>query len=164
MCLQSMARMALFVVLASTQCRALLRDAAATNSYKDSRQNGSASKSAAAIAVEMRTDTEGVDFTPYLQDVYLSVKRRWFANMPPSIERGQQGTNAVEFRIQRDGSVPKDSVKMVTSSAKGDFDAASLHGIQDAIPFNHLPEKFSKPFILLRFTFYYNLPVPKNPQ
>jgi hypothetical protein len=38
-----------------------------------------------------------------------------------------------------------------------------LQGLQEAAPFNHLPEKFSKPFIVLRFTFYYNLPIPRNP-
>lgn len=162
--LQLMARMALLVVLASTQSSALFRDAAATNSYKEPQQSGSSSKDAANCAVEMRTDTEGVDFNLYLRDVYLTVKKRWFAIMPGSIGKGQQGTNAVEFRILRDGRVPKDSIKIITSSGKGDFDGASLHGIQDATPFNGLPDKFSKPFIVLRFTFYYNLPIPKNPQ
>jgi hypothetical protein len=53
---------------------------------------------------------------------------------------------------------------MTMRSEKSDFGAASVEGIQEAVPLGHLPEKFSKPFILLRFTFYNNLPVPKNPQ
>ena len=112
----------------------------------------------------MLSDTEGVDFNPYLREVYLSVKKTWFANMPPSIEKGQQGKNIVEFRVLQDGNVPKDSLKMVLSSEKSDFDTASLQGIREAAPFNHLPEKLSQPFIVLRFTFYYNLPVPRNPR
>jgi hypothetical protein len=56
------------------------------------------------------------------------------------------------------------SLSVIASSNKSDFDAASLHGIQEAAPFKHLPEKFSKPFIVLRFTFYYNVPIPQNPK
>jgi TonB family protein len=125
-------------------------------------QNRSPSMGVAAAAVEVLSDTEGVDFNSYLRDVYVSVKKHWFANMPPSVEIGQQGANTVEFRILKDGNVPTDSMKII-SSGKSDFDAASLEGIKGAAPFKHLPELFSKPFIVLRFSFYYNLPVPQHP-
>jgi outer membrane biosynthesis protein TonB len=46
---------------------------------------------------------------------------------------------------------------MVRSSEKSDFDAASSQAVREAAPFNHLPQKFSKPFIEVRFTFYYNV-------
>lgn len=107
--------------------------------------------------VKMVSETEGVDFDFYLRDLYLSVRKHWLAKMPPSLVKGQQGTNTVEFRVLQDGSMPKDSLKMATSSGKSDFDEASLQAISNAAPFNHLPEKFSKPDIALRFTFYYNL-------
>ena len=115
----------------------------------------------AGSGIEMLTDTEGVDFTSYLREVGVSVKKRWFANMPPSTEKGQQGINKVEFRVLRDGNVPIDSLKMVLSSEKSDFDSASSQAVREAAPFNHLPEKFSKPFIEIRFTFYYNV-VPQK--
>ena len=124
--------------------------------------NSTASIGSARAAIEIRTDTEGVDFNPYLRELYFSVKKRWFANMPPSVEKGQQGRNTVEFRVLQDGSVPNDSVKMVFSSEKSDLDSASLQGLREAAPFNQLPGAFSKPFIVLRFTFYYNLPLPQN--
>jgi hypothetical protein len=82
--------------------------------------------------MEMPTDTERVDFNSYLRDVYLSVKKRWLTKLPPSIEKGQQGKNTVEFRVLQDGSVPRDSLKMVLSSEKSDFDSASLQGVRDA--------------------------------
>ena len=149
----------------ATQCFTLISHTALKNEFESRFQlNGSPSKGVAGCGIEMRTDTEGVDFNSYIRDVYLSVKKRWFANMPPSVEKGQQGTNTIEFHVLQDGSVPKDSIKMVVSSEKSDFDAASLQGIQEASPFNHLPEKFSKPFIVLRFMFYYNVPIPRNPQ
>jgi TonB family protein len=84
--------------------------------------------------------------------------------MPASLVKGQQGKNIVEFRVLQDGSVPKEFLKIALSSEKSDFDAASLQGVSDAAPFNHLPESFSKPYIVLRFTFYYNLPPPQNPR
>jgi TonB family protein len=127
-------------------------------------QNGSASKATAACAIRILSDTEGVDFNSYLRGAYFSVKKRWFANMPPTVQKGEQGTNTVEFRVLQDGTVPKDSIKMIVRSEKSDLDAASIEGIQEAAPLGHLPEKFTKPFIVLRFTFYYNLPVSKNPQ
>jgi hypothetical protein len=33
---------------------------------------------------------------------------------------------------------------------------------RETAPFSHLPENFSQPFIELRFTFYYNLPIPQK--
>jgi TonB family protein len=112
-------------------------------------------------SIELISDEEGVDFNPYLQQIYFEVKKRWFANMPPSIEKGQEGRNIVEFHVLRDGNVPKDSVKMISSSEKTDFDTVSLETISDAAPFSHLPEKFSKLYIVVRFTFRYNLAPPK---
>jgi outer membrane biosynthesis protein TonB len=116
----------------------------------------------AGCTMQVLTNTEGVDFNQYLREVYLSVKKRWFANMPPSVEKGDQGVDSVEFRILQDGSVPKDCLKVVVSSRKTALDEASLQGIREAVPFSHLPEKFSQPFVELRFVFYYNLPIPQN--
>ncbi len=76
---------------------------------------------------------------------------------PPSIEKGLQGKNTVEFRILRDGNIQKDSLKMIASSQKSELDTASLGAVREAAPFGHLPENFSEPFIVLRMTFYYNL-------
>jgi TonB family protein len=164
MSLRWLTRILLLLLLASTQCHALLRDATPKDSYESLQQNGPTSRGAAGCSIQMRTDTAGIDFNDYLRVAYLSVKKRWLANLPGSAEKGQQGFNAIEFHVLQDGSVPKDSVKMVTSSEKSDFDSASLQAIQEATPFNHLPEQFAKPFIVLRFTFYYNQPIPRTPR
>ena len=65
--------------------------------------------------------------------------------------------NTVDFRVLQDGSVPKDSLKIMRSSEKSDFNATSLQAVREAAPFNHLPEKFSESFIEVRFTFFYNV-------
>jgi hypothetical protein len=114
----------------------------------------------ASAGIELLTDPEGIDFNNCLRQVYYAVRDRWYANMPPSVEKGDQGVNSVEFRILQDGTVPKDSVKMKFQSRKPALDTTSLLAVREAAPFKHLPEKFSQPFILLRITFYYNRKPP----
>ena len=48
---------------------------------------GSTRHGKAGCTVELLTDPEGVDFNSTLREVYRSVRDRWFANMPPDIER-----------------------------------------------------------------------------
>jgi outer membrane biosynthesis protein TonB len=165
MTLRFATRILILPLIALLHSVVLLGNATMKEGYVDPpQQNGPNSRATAGCAITMLSDTEGVDFNSYLRDAYLSVKKRWFSNMPTSVEKGQQGTNTVEFRVLQGGTIPKDSIKMTVRSEKSDFDAASVEGIQEAAPLGHLPEKFSKPFIMLRFTFYYNLSVPKNPQ
>lgn len=65
--------------------------ATATFLIKDvPQQNGPVAKGHAGCAIQMLSDTQGVNFNSYLRDVYLSVRKCWFANMPPSVEKGQQ--------------------------------------------------------------------------
>jgi hypothetical protein len=111
----------------------------------------------ARSSLEMLTETEGIDFNAYLRTVYISVRQNWFAVMPPSVEKGEQGVNTVEFRIMQDGKIPADFVRLTVHSGKEDLDRASLTAIHALVPVDHLPEKFSQPFIALRITFYYNM-------
>jgi hypothetical protein len=163
---QSLSRILFIGLLASSQLQGVgRRDATEGNVNETSRQqNRSDLKGPKGLAIEMLSDTEGVDFNSYLRDAYLSVKKNWFENMPATVQLGEQGINKVELRVLQDGSVPKDFLKMVLSSEHSDIDMASLKSVRDAGPFHHLPEPFSKPYIVLRFTFYYNVPPPKNPQ
>ena len=108
--------------------------------------------------MEVLTPTEGVDFGPYLHSMYVSVKKKWLANMPASVASGQRGRNSVQFRILRDGSIPKDYLNIVSSSGRNELDEASLRAVRDAAPFGRLPEKYSADYIELRFSFSYNLP------
>jgi TonB family protein len=127
----------------------------------DSTRNSQRATTGAAI--ELRTDTEGVDFNSYLRGLYLSVKDKWHAGMPPSVQSGQQGKNTVQFRVLEDGTIPENSLKVIFSSEKKDLDEASLQAVRKAAPFSHLPEKYSHSFIELRMTFYYNT-APQRPQ
>jgi TonB family protein len=114
-----------------------------------------------SASIELLTDPEGLDFKPFLQSVYTSVKREWNAGMPPSVELGDLGRVTLQFHVQQDGTVPEDSLKVRFTSGKKHLDEAALQAMRNAAPFKHLPEKFSQPFVELRMTFYYNL-APKS--
>ena len=113
--------------------------------------------------LELLTDWEGIDFQPYVKDVFVAVRQHWYSVMPQSVQLGERGSNVVRFRVLRNGTVPPDSVQLEISSNKQDLDRTSSKAIQKAGPFKPLPEKFSKPFIELRFTFYYNCKPTKLP-
>ena len=113
-------------------------------------------------AIEILTDTEGVDFNEYFRGLYLAIKAKLYAGMPSSVALGESGLNVIQFRVLQDGAVPEDFMKLRVGSGKRDLDDASLQAIRKAAPFKHLPEKYSQPFIELRINFNYN--VPKKPQ
>jgi hypothetical protein len=118
---------------------------------------GGGGQGAAYGAMEMLTPTEGVDFSNYLQRVYVTVKRNWFAVMPESVRLGDKGIVSLQFRIMRDGSVPADEPVRVRASGKEPLDRAAISSIRASNPFEPLPPAFSGPFIELRFTYFYNL-------
>jgi TonB family protein len=123
--------------------------------------NSTSTTSNTGTALEMLTDTEGVNFNSYLNALYFLVRNKWRAGTPPSVEKGDKGIVSIQFRVQQDGKVPSEDLKVVSSSGKKEFDDASLNSIRNVAPFEHLPGKFSRPFIELRMTFYYNVDVPR---
>ncbi len=163
MFLQTVTRLFILGLLTSTQSLEFQTPMAFQSKDAPPQSSASSQKNAKVwCAIEILPNTAGVDLSSYVREVFLSTKERWFADMPPSIERGQKGLNSVEFRILQDGSVPKDSIKVVRSSEKSDFDAASMNAVRDASPFKHLPENYSKPFIEVRIIFAYNVPYAKS--
>jgi outer membrane biosynthesis protein TonB len=118
---------------------------------------GGGGQGAAYGAMEMLTPTEGVDFSNYLQRVYVTVKRNWEAVMPESVRLGDKGVVSLQFRIMRDGSVPDGEPVRKYGSGKEPLDRAAISSIRASNPFEPLPPAFGGPYIELRFTYYYNL-------
>lgn len=123
---------------------------------------GSGGHGTAGAGVEMLTDTEGVDFNDYLRRVYITVKQNWFSVMPESVKLGDQGVVSLQFKIMRNGNVPDGDPQRVFGSGKEPLDRAAVSSIRASNPFPPLPEQFKGPYIELRFTYYYNLPIPSN--
>jgi hypothetical protein len=108
--------------------------------------------------IEMLTPDEGVDFSNYLNRVYVTVKRNWFAVMPGSVELGERGIVVLTFKIMRDGSVPPAEPVIQRNSGKDPLDRAAYSSVRASNPFEPLPPQFSGPYIELRYTYLYNIP------
>lgn len=105
---------------------------------------------------EIITDTQGVDFGPYLQKVVQEVKANWYrlipeSAMPPIMKKGKL---AIEFVILKNGNVSG----MVLKAPSGDIalDRAAWGGITASNPFPPLPREFPGQNLGLRFYFFYN--------
>jgi TonB family protein len=106
--------------------------------------------------LEVLTDTQGVDFGPYLQRVVEAVRRNWYTLIPESA-RGpnpKKGKVAIEFAIMKDGRVA--GMQLVAPSGDVALDRAAIAGITDSNPFQPLPNEFNGQYLELRFRFFYN--------
>jgi TonB family protein len=105
---------------------------------------------------EVLSDTQGVDFGPYLSRVLFTVRRNWYAiipeaALPPLLKRGKV---SIEFVILPDGKVS--GLRLVGESGDTSLDRAAWGGITASDPFAPLPREFHGPYLALRFHFYYN--------
>jgi outer membrane biosynthesis protein TonB len=125
-------------------------------------RGGNGRPSAGMPGPELLTDTQGVNFDDYLRRVYYIVKANWIAVMPASVQLGDKGVVSLQFKIMKDGSVPDSDPRRVFGSGKEPLDRAAISSIRSSNPFPQLPSQFPGPYIELRFTYYYNIPVPTN--
>jgi len=103
--------------------------------------------------LEILSDTQGVDFGPYLQRVLHDVRQNWYSAIPESAEM-KHGSLIIEFAITKDGKVA--GMKLITSSGDVPLDRAAWAGIVGSDPFPELPSDFGGPYLALRFKFFYN--------
>jgi TonB family protein len=106
--------------------------------------------------VNILSDTQGVDFAPYLQRVLENVRTNWY-NLIPEVARPpllKQGKVAIEFVILPNGQVS--GMRLAGPSGDVSLDRAAWGGITASDPFQPLPKEFHGPYLALRFHFYYN--------
>jgi TonB family protein len=106
---------------------------------------------------QVLSDTQGVDFNPYLQRILFDIQRNWMAVMPEAARMGKRGRVLLIFEIMRDGAINK--VYLDGSSNFDPFDKAAFAGLMAAAPFPPLPSEFKGPMVRLRLGFYYNMPM-----
>jgi len=106
--------------------------------------------------MEILTDTQGVDFGPYLARVVESVRMNWY-NLIPEAARSplfKKGIVTIEFAIMQNGTVA--GMRLDSPSGDVSLDRAAWGGISASNPFPPLPGAFHGPYLGLRFRFYYN--------
>jgi TonB family protein len=104
--------------------------------------------------LDILSDTQGVDFGPYLQRIIHEVQQNWERAMPESVLMGKKGKLAIEFAITKDGKVAE--MRLTAGSGDVALDRAAWAGISASNPFPPLPSDFAGPYLSLRFRFYYN--------
>jgi TonB family protein len=103
--------------------------------------------------LEILSDTQGVDFGPYLQRILQEVRENWYRAIPESAEM-KKGKLQIEFAITKDGKVA--DMRLTAGSGDVALDRAAWAGISASNPFPPLPTDFTGPYLALRFRFYYN--------
>jgi len=106
--------------------------------------------------MDVLSDTQGVDFGPYLSRVLQSVRVNWY-NLIPEVARPpimKKGKVSIEFVILKDGKVA--GMRVVGPSGDVALDRAAWGGITGSNPFSPLPSEFHGPYLALRFHFLYN--------
>ncbi|MGO9260510.1 MAG: energy transducer TonB [Bryobacteraceae bacterium] len=99
---------------------------------------------AGAGGVGIGTDSPfGNRFGPYATMLRNKVAQNWRANdVNPRIQSAPEVV--VEFLVNRDGSVPQNSVRVVQTSGIRELDVSAQRAILDASPFGPLPAQFEK--------------------
>jgi TonB family protein len=118
--------------------------------------SGTTDRNARLGPFDVLSDTQGVDFGPYLSRVLQSIKNNWY-NLIPEEARSplmKHGKVAIRFLITPNGKV----AGMFVEAPSGDvpLDRAAYGGITASDPFSPLPHDFHGPYLALRITFFYN--------
>jgi len=133
---------------------------------------GRSGASTALPGAQIISDTRGVDFGPYLQQVYIRVRGNWYNLLPPSVFPPilKQGKLSLEFAILKDGTVA--GLTIHTQSGDIALDRAAYASITASNPFPPLPREFvsrcptpirdEQCNLGLRYFYYYNLPIDNN--
>ncbi|MGZ4814416.1 MAG: TonB family protein [Terriglobales bacterium] len=106
--------------------------------------------------LEVLSDTQGVDFGPYLERVVFKVKQNWYLVIPDSVRAPiyKRGKVTIDFAIQKDGRVA--GMRVMSTSGDVYLDRAAWSGITASDPFPPLPSQFTGGYLALRFHFLYN--------
>ena len=104
------------------------------------------------------SDTEGVDFTSYMNRLHDIVMRNWTAVLPESYYMGDKGIVVITFTIDRNGTIHINEPILERTSGKEALDRAVLAAIRTSVPFEALPAQYKKPGLELRAVFFYNIP------
>jgi TonB family protein len=107
--------------------------------------------------VTILSDTQGVDFTDYINRLLAALKRNWEYVMPESARMGDRGVVYTTFSVNPDGSVSAPDPLLVRTSGKEPLDNAAMAAIHASNPFEPLPAQFHGPYLKLQIAFLYNV-------
>jgi hypothetical protein len=107
--------------------------------------------------VEALSDTQGVDFKPYLTEWHRITEATWQSLIPKETNQPIQGSGeaTIRFKILPNGQVMDGSLQLEGRSGNVALDRAAWGAITGS-DYPRLPEAFKGPFLELRASFDYN--------
>ena len=110
--------------------------------------------------VQILSDTQGVDFGPYIRRILEDIKRNWYPLIPEEARPplNKQGETLIRFTILPDGRIA--AMNLDGSSQDTAIDRACWGGITGVGQFPPLPANFKGPNLELRVDFFTNKPLP----
>jgi outer membrane biosynthesis protein TonB len=114
--------------------------------------------SGAAGGAEILSDTQGVDFGPYMQKVIRETYRTWDPLIPEEVNPPilKRGECEVVFTILPNGRLQPHAMILTGRSGDVALDRAAWGAIEGA-DYPPLPREFHGPYLQLRFRFQYNI-------
>lgn len=112
--------------------------------------------------VEVLSDTQGVDFGPYLRRILGDIRRTWIPLIPEEARPplNKQGETLIRFTILPDGRIGAMSLDGSTHDQA--IDRAAWGGIVGVGQFPPLPASFHGPQLELRIDFLVNMTPPQQ--
>ena len=109
---------------------------------------------------EVLSDTQGVDFGPYLRRILSDIKRNWVPLIPEEARPplNKQGETLIRFVINPDGSIG--AMHLDDSTHDDAINRACWSAITSEGQFPPLPKEFKGPNLELRLHFLTNKPLP----
>jgi TonB family protein len=107
----------------------------------------------AHLVLQKRDAQPSAELLRYIDVMKERIYEKWYELIPKSA-RLRQGSLAIEFSVQRDGSITERKVS--ASSGDADLDKAALSAIGKAAPFPPLPDSAKQDHVNLRLSFQYN--------
>jgi TonB family protein len=115
-------------------------------------------KTTRANGVEILSDTQGVDFGPYIKQITRLIYNKWLTFIPQEARPPQnmQAETLIRFSIGPTGKLL--SMHLDGSTQKEKFDRAAWGAITNVGQYPPLPEAFTGPYLELRLHFTVNVP------
>ncbi len=112
---------------------------------------------------EVLSDTQGVDFSPYIKNVLQTIRQRWVPLIPAEARppANAKGATLIRFTIGQDGTLR--SMHLDGSTHDDAINRSAWGAITGVAKYPPLPASFTGPGLELRIKFTVNNPSPEAP-
>jgi TonB family protein len=108
------------------------------------------------LTADILSDTQGVDFAPYLKQALPMFRKLWISSLPEEVtrDRDSQTETVIRFTISQDGTISR--MELVEASHIITVDRAAWGSITGVGQLPSLPRGFNGPSLILRIHFRVN--------